>query len=81
MALGAVGSVLVGGWTLTGSDRADAVLYGRYLDPWAVPLAIVALGWMATRSATQRPDSRVLAVSAAGAAGRLRRGRGHSELL
>ncbi|WP_419837786.1 hypothetical protein [Candidatus Poriferisodalis sp.] len=65
VALGAVGAVLVGGWTLTGSDRADAVLYGRYLDPWAVPLAIVALGWLATRSARQRRDSRVLAVSAA----------------
>ena len=65
LALGAVGAVLVGGWTLTGSDRADAVLYGRYLDPWAVSLAIVALGWLATRSGRQRPDSRVLAVSAA----------------
>ena len=65
LALGAVGAVLVGGWTLTGSDRADAVLYGRYLDPWAVPLAIVALGWLATRSGRRRPDSRVLAVSAA----------------
>ncbi len=65
LALGAVGAVLVGGWTLTGSDRADAVLYGRYLDPWAVPLAIVALGWLATRSVRQRPDSTVLAVSAA----------------
>ena len=65
VALGAVGAVLVGGWTLTGSDRADAVLYGRYLDPWAVPLAVVALGWLATRSARQRPDSRVLAASAA----------------
>ena len=65
LALGAVGAVLAGGWTLTGSDRADAVLYGRYLDPWAVPLAIVALGWLATRSARQRPDSRVLAVSTA----------------
>ena len=65
LALGAVGTVLVGGWTLTGSDRADALLYGRYLDPWAVPLAIVALGWLATRSARQRPDSTVLAVSTA----------------
>ncbi|WP_420438231.1 hypothetical protein [Candidatus Poriferisodalis sp.] len=65
LALGAVGAVLVGGWTLTGSDRADAVLYGRYLDPWAVPLAIVALCWLATRSAKQRRVLGVLAVSAA----------------
>ena len=65
VALGAIGAVLAGGWTLTGSDRTDAVLYGRYLDPWAVPLAIAALGWLATRSARQRHDSRVLAASAA----------------
>ena len=46
VALGALGTVLVGGWTLTGSERADAVLYGRYVDPWAVPLAIVTLAWI-----------------------------------
>lgn len=65
VALGALGAALAGGWTLTGSDRADSVLYGRYLDPWAVPLAVVALGWLATRTPRHRRDSMVLAVSAA----------------
>jgi hypothetical protein len=34
---------LLGGWVLAGSDRPDTLLYGRYLDPWAVPLALVGL--------------------------------------
>ena len=56
LALGAFGAVLLGGWTLTGSERADAVLYGRYVDPWAVPLAVAALAWLAARRRS-RPDA------------------------
>ena len=65
VSLGALGAVVLGGWTLTGSDRADALLYGRYVDPWAVPLTAVAIAWLATRRARCGRDSRVLAVSAA----------------
>ena len=57
LALGALGAVLLGGWTLTGSERADAVLYGRYVDPWAVPLAVAALVWLAARPTTPRSGS------------------------
>ncbi len=56
LAIGAFGAVLLGGWTLTGSARADALLYGRYVDPWAVPLAVAALAWLAARQRS-RPDA------------------------
>ncbi len=56
LAIGAFGAVLLGGWTLTGSERADALLYGRYVDPWAVPLAVAALAWLAARRRS-RPDT------------------------
>ena len=64
-ALGAFGAVLLGGWTLTGSARADALLYGRYVDPWAVPLAVAALAWLTTRPATPRSTSATSDVGAA----------------
>lgn len=57
LALGALGAVLLGGWTLTGSERADALLYGRYVDPWAVPLAVAVLAWLAARRAAPRSES------------------------
>ena len=57
LALGALGAVLLGGWTLTGSARADALLYGRYVDPWAVPLTVAALAWLASRPTTPRSES------------------------
>lgn len=59
LALGATGAVMLGGWTLTGSERADALLYGRYVDPWAVPLAVAALARFATRQRS-RPDAPAL---------------------
>lgn len=65
LALGALGAVLLGGWTLTGSARADALLYGRYVDPWAVPLAVAALAWLVARRPSRRGVSAVLGVSAA----------------
>ena len=65
VALGALGALLAGGWTLTGSQRADALLYGRYADPWAVPLATVTLAWLASRQLNGRRTTAVLAVSAA----------------
>ena len=65
LALGALGAVLLGGWTLTGSARADALLYGRYVDPWAVPLAVAALAWLTTRPATPRSTSAASDVGAA----------------
>ena len=49
VSVGALAVVLLGGWTLVGSDRVDTVLYGRYVDPWAVPLAVVALAWISTQ--------------------------------
>lgn len=65
LALGAFGAVLLGGWTLTGSTRADTLLYGRYVDPWAVPLVVLTLARLATRQRTTPSASSLLAVSAA----------------
>lgn len=64
LAIGAFGAVLLGGWTLTGSARADALLYGRYVDPWAVPLAVVALAWLAARPTTPRGGSSTSGIGA-----------------
>ena len=43
IAISAIGMIVVGGWALMGSPRVDTILYGRYLDPWAIPLIIVGL--------------------------------------
>ncbi len=43
LAVSAIGMLLLGGWVLAGSSRVDTILYGRYMDPWALPLTIVAL--------------------------------------
>ncbi|WP_419863688.1 hypothetical protein [Candidatus Poriferisodalis sp.] len=64
LALGALGAVLLGGWTLTGSARADALLYGRYVDPWAVPLAVAALAWLAARPTAPRGESATSGIGA-----------------
>lgn len=64
LALGAIGAVLLGGWTLTGSERADALLYGRYVGPWAVPLAVATLAWLANCRSSRRRAPTALAPSA-----------------
>ena len=65
LALGAIGAVMLGGWTLTGSARADALLYGRYVDPWAVPLVAVTLAQLASRRRSRPNASSLLGASAA----------------
>lgn len=65
LALGAIGAVMLGGWTLTGSARADALLYGRYVDPWAVPLVAVTLSQLASRRRSRPNASSSLGASAA----------------
>ncbi len=42
-AAGAVAVIILGGWVLAGSARADTFLYGRYVDPWAIPLSVIAI--------------------------------------
>lgn len=41
--VGASATIVLGGWVLTGSSRADTLLYGRYIDPWAIGLSLVAI--------------------------------------
>lgn len=43
LSVSAVGVVLAGALSLAGSDRADVFAYGRYVEPWAVPLVVVGL--------------------------------------
>tara|TARA_Y100000590_G_scaffold228100_1_gene257434 strand:- start:676 stop:2199 length:1524 start_codon:yes stop_codon:yes gene_type:complete len=43
LALSALGMFLLGGWTLAGSARVDTLLYGRYIAPWTLCLALVGL--------------------------------------
>jgi hypothetical protein len=47
---GAIGTLLVAGASLAGSDRADTFAYGRYLDPYTVALAVLALATLAVRN-------------------------------
>lgn len=35
-----IAMVALGGWVLAGSNRADTLLYSRYIEPWIIPLAI-----------------------------------------
>lgn len=43
LALSATGMIALGGIALAGSDRADTVLYSRYIGPWIVPLTVIGL--------------------------------------
>jgi hypothetical protein len=38
--------IFLGGWVLAGSDQPDTLLYGRYIDPWALPLTIIAFSYL-----------------------------------
>ena len=50
----ALGMLALGGWVLAGGDRIDTLLYGRYVGPWAVPLAILGLVAVARGDFTQK---------------------------
>lgn len=47
LSVSSVGMLLLGGWVIAGSDRSDTLLYGRYIDPWIVPLTIVGMVFLA----------------------------------
>ena len=42
----AIMMIFLGGWVLAGSDQPDTLLYGRYIDPWALPLTIIAVTYL-----------------------------------
>ena len=44
-------TIVGSGLSLDGSDRADTLLYGRYIDPYAVVLVVLVAGARAWRSA------------------------------
>jgi len=49
VAVTAFGMVVLGGLALAGGYRIDSILYGRYLDPWAIPLSLVGLSYLAKK--------------------------------
>ena len=61
---GAVGTMLIAGASLAGSDRADTFAYGRYLDAYTVALAALALATLAVRH-RQVVTSALIVVAAA----------------
>jgi hypothetical protein len=44
----------LGAWVLAGSDRSDTLMYGRYMDPWLVPLTILGLIFVFGESVNRR---------------------------
>ena len=61
LAVSAVGMLILGGWVLAGSARMDTILYGRYVGPWAIPLAIVGLASVC-RGAISRRTAATLSI-------------------
>ena len=59
-ALSALAMLVVGAWVLAGSARPDTLLYGRYMDPWTVPVTISFLCVIASRI----PSRRLITVAA-----------------
>jgi len=53
IAISAISMMIVGAWSLAGSERTDILLYGRYIGPWAVPLTIVGLVAVTQRKITR----------------------------
>ena len=49
LGIGFICIIALGGVTLAGSDRIDTAVYGRYVDPWVLPFAIVAVASLKTR--------------------------------
>lgn len=54
LALSALAMLVVGAWVLAGSARPDTLLYGRYMDPWTVPVTISFLCVIASRIPSRR---------------------------
>jgi hypothetical protein len=54
LAITALGMIMLGGLALAGGNHIDVILYGRYLDPWALPLSLVAISALPKRLASKR---------------------------
>jgi hypothetical protein len=53
LGVSALGMLILGAAALSGSDRVDTLLYGRYIGPWVVPLTIVGIAALAHNSVTR----------------------------
>jgi hypothetical protein len=54
LAITALGMIVLGGLALAGGNHTDVILYGRYLDPWALPLSLVAISILPKRMLSKR---------------------------
>lgn len=54
IAASALAMIVLGAWSLTGSDRFDTLLYGRYVAPWTVPLILVGIAAISRREINSR---------------------------
>lgn len=45
--LGVVAMAMLGGWVLGGGDRPDLVMYSRYVSPFALPLTVIGVCFVA----------------------------------
>ena len=49
LSVSAVSMIILGGIVLSGSIREDTLLYGRYIDPWSLPLAFIGVIAISTK--------------------------------
>ena len=63
LALSALGMIALGGIALAGSERADTLLYGRYIGPWVVPLTVLGLVAIHQRRVTRQSILTVVALT------------------
>jgi len=49
LGIGFLAMVALGGVALAGSQRIDTAIYGRYIDPWVLPLIVIAIAGLKPR--------------------------------
>ncbi len=54
IAVTGMGMLALGAWALAGSDRSDTLMYGRYIDPWSVPLVAIGIRAVLAKEVTPR---------------------------
>ena len=66
IAVSAVLMIVLGGIVLAGSIREDTLLYGRYIDPWSLPLAFVGVVAISAKKFKARTSATAAAIISCG---------------